>query len=122
MLNIIFGNKGRTQLATTIFWILIVVVVYVIVKIVPVYIHDYQVQNIFEQEINTIPKQSVAEVQFEILRKFKEMESPIEMSQVKIERNDGTVTISALYSTTVKFIGGYKKVFTFNPIVTKVIK
>jgi len=94
-----------------------VVIVYIAMKVVPVYLNNYFIEQIFEQEAETYPKQSVSDIYNEIGKKLKDMEHPCDIRLVTVEPKDNSITISAQYTETVEFIGGYKKTFTFSPRV-----
>jgi len=98
-----------------------VVIVYIAMKVVPVYLNNYFIEGIFEQEAQTFPKQSVSDIYNEIGKKLKDMEHPCDIRLVTVEPRDDSIIISAQYTETVEFIGGYKKSFTFSPRVVRAI-
>jgi hypothetical protein len=109
--------KGQISLGTILLIAGVIVIVYIGIKVVPVYLNNYFIEQIFEQEVDTYPKQSVSDIYNEIGRKLKDMEHPCDIRLVSVEPKDNSITISAQYSETVELIGGYKKTFTFSPKV-----
>jgi len=99
----------------------VVVIVYIGMKVVPVYLNNYFIEGIFEQEAQTYPKQSVSDIYNEIGKKLKDLEHPCDIRLVTVEPGNSSITISAQYTETVEFVGGYKKSFTFSPRVVQAL-
>ena len=98
------------------------VVVYIALKVVPVYLNNYFIEGIFEEEAQTFGRQSASDIYNEIAKKLKDMNHPCDPRLVTIKVEDSSITISAQYTETVEFLGGYKKSFTFSPTVVKLVQ
>ena len=102
---------------STILWLLIpAVIVYVVIKIAPVYIINYQIQNLFEINANRIQTMALSDIKADLASKLTNIHAPITIDDVTISQNDPqSVTISAEYSVVVKFIDDLKITFHFKP-------
>ncbi len=121
-----FHGKDQTGGSTfsAFIWILIfAVIVYVIVKIAPVYIRNYQIQNLFEVNANRIQTTPMSDIKADIKGKLANLNAPITINDVDIdETSPVSVTISADYSVAVKFVDDYKITFKFKPKATTEIQ
>ncbi len=122
MKNIPFNRRGQagSSKVSTLVWILILaVIVYAVVKIAPVYIRNYQIQNLFEVNANRIQTTPLSDIKADIQQKLATIKAPITIDDVAINQTSRTsVTIAAEYSATVKFIDDYKLTFHFRPKAT----
>ncbi len=116
------NGRGRMSLSTALFLAGGAVVVYIAIKVVPVYVNESMIQNVFEEEAPTITQQSASDIFGEISKKLKDMNSPLDPRLVRVDVDNTSITISAQYTETVEFLGGYKKSFTFSPRVVSPLR
>lgn len=113
------GQTGKTKVSTIVWILILAAIVYVIVKIAPVYIINYQIQNLFEVNANRIQTTPMSDIKADIQQKLANLNAPITMDDVTFNQNSPTsITISTEYSTAVKFVDGYKITFHFSPKAT----
>lgn len=74
---------------------IIVVVALVLVRIVPPYYNNYELQDaiVDEARMNTYTQKPVQEMQEAIFRKCQELDIPVTRDQVNVQREGQTVTI-----------------------------
>lgn len=74
------------------------------VKIVPIYVENYQFQDSIEAEsrfaLTGYPKKSPDDVRNDILKKAKELDLPVKPEDIRVSMTNGSVEISADYSYT----------------------
>ncbi|MCL5277133.1 MAG: DUF4845 domain-containing protein [Deltaproteobacteria bacterium] len=110
------GQTGSSKIFTLIWVLLLAGVVYVVMKIAPVYIINYQIQNLFEVNANRIQTTPIGDIKSDISAKLRQIHAPIALNDVVVDQDgSGSVTISARYSVIVKFIDDYKITFHFSP-------
>lgn len=114
--------RGRITLTTAVLLVAAAVIVYGAFKIGPVYINYYMIQNVFEEEAPTIAAQSASDVYNEISKKLRDMNHPCDPRLVRVDTDNSSITISAQYTETVQFIGGYTMSFTFSPKIVQAVK
>jgi hypothetical protein len=74
--------------------------VYVAIRVVPVYLSSYQLQDAIEEEArldaySTKPEQDIKDT---IFKKAQSLDIPIASDQIKVQRQGAAVSISAAYS------------------------
>ncbi|MGB9734746.1 MAG: DUF4845 domain-containing protein [bacterium] len=115
--NVHSVDQTGSSKITTLIWLLILAgIVYMGVKIVPVYIRNYQIQNLFEVNANRIQTTPLSDIKADISSKLTNMHAPITMDDVNITDNGSHgIIISAQYSVVVKIVDDWKITFNFNP-------
>ncbi|MCL4468786.1 MAG: DUF4845 domain-containing protein [Deltaproteobacteria bacterium] len=109
-------ENGSSKVSTVIWLLILAVIVYVIIKIAPVYIVNYQIQNLFEVNANRIQTTALGDIKADIASKLVNIHAPITINDVTINQRDPqSVTISAEYSVVVKFVDDLKITFHFKP-------
>lgn len=109
-------QMGSSKITTLIGLLIIASIVYLVIKIVPVYIINYQIQNLFEVNANRIQTAPLSDIRSDISAKLANMHAPITMDDVNIVYNGQQgITISAKYSVVVQIIDDWKITFNFNP-------
>ncbi len=109
-------ETGESKITTVIWLLILAVIVYVIIKIAPVYIVNYQIQNLFEVNANRIQTTALTDIKADISSKLVNIHAPITINDVTISQSDPqSVTISAEYSVVVKFVDDLKITFHFKP-------
>ncbi len=111
------GNQTGGSKLSAIIWILVLaLIVYGSVKIVPVYIINYQIQNLFEVNADRAETTPLQDIKSDVAAKLQTMHAPVTIDDVTITQNDPkSLTIRAQYSVTVKFVDDFKITFHFNP-------
>ena len=111
------NEETGSSKVSTILWLLILAgIVYTVIKIAPVYIINYQIQNLFEVNANRIQTTALSDIKADIASKLTNIHAPITIDDVNINQTSQTsVTISAEYSVTVKFVDDLKITFHFKP-------
>jgi putative flippase GtrA len=109
-------QTGSTKLSTMIWLLVLALIVYTIIKIAPVYIRNYQIQNLFEVNANRIQTTPMSDIKADIAGKLVNLNAPITINDVDMNQTSPvSVTISAEYSVAVKFVDDYKITFKFKP-------
>ena len=107
---------GASKFSALIWVLLLAGVVYAVMKIAPIYITNYEIQNLFEVNANRIQTTPIKDIKFSISSKLQAIHAPITLNDVVVDRDGSeSVTISARYSVIVKFIDDYKITFHFSP-------
>ncbi len=110
------GETGSSKVSTVIWLLILAFIVYMVIKIAPVYIINYQIQNLFEVNANRIQTTALGDIKADIASKLVNIHAPITIDDVTISQNDPqSVTISAEYSVVVKFVDDLKITFHFKP-------
>ncbi len=120
-INEFYGKDqtGSSKISTFIWVLVLAAIVYAIIKIAPVYIINYQIQNLFEVNANRIQTAGLSDIKSDIGSKLTNIHAPITIDDVTISQNDPqSVTISAEYSVVVKFVDDFKITFKFKPKAT----
>jgi len=110
------SQKGSSKLSTLVWLLVLAIIVYAGIKVVPVYILNYQIQNLFEVNANRVQTTPLNDIKADIAAKLTNMHAPITIDDVIIENNEtGGITISAQYSVVVKFVDDWQIKFNFKP-------
>ena len=113
------GQTGNMKVSTMVWLLVLALIVYIVVKIAPVYIINYQIQNLFEVNANRIETTPLGDIKANIAERLVNLKAPITINDVDINQtNHASVTISAEYSVTVKFVDDLKITFHFKPEAT----
>ncbi len=112
-------ETGASKVSAVIWLLILATIVYVVIKIAPVYIVNYQIQNLFEVNANRIQTAQLSDIKMDIASKLVNIHAPITIKDVTINQSDPqSVTISAEYSVVVKFVDDLKITFHFKPKAT----
>jgi hypothetical protein len=112
-------QTGSSKFSAFVWILILAMIVYAIIKIAPVYIINYQIQNLFEVNANRIQTAALSDIKSDIASKLTNIHAPITIDDVVISQdNSQSVTISARYSVAVKFVDDFKITFKFNPKAT----
>lgn len=88
------------------------------VKIIPVYVANYKMQDIINAEtrfaLTGYPKRSVSDIRDEVWDKAQELGIPVRQDAVQVTIGDGSVTIGIQYSIPID-LAVYQFTLEFNP-------
>jgi YbbR domain-containing protein len=96
-------DVGRGTLKTIFALGFLAALVYSCVKIIPVYVNNYQLQDYIEQQTPfwLTQRASVEAVRNNILEKAQELDLPLSSDEVKVEANGSRVTVHIDYTVPV---------------------
>jgi hypothetical protein len=96
--------------------VFIVAVVVAVVRLVPPYFNNYQLQDAITDEarMNTYTPKTAEQMRETIWRKCKELDIPVTREQVNVQRDGQAVTISLDYTVHVD-LPGYPVDLQFHP-------
>lgn len=113
------SQRGSSKLSAVLWIGALAAIIYVIARIAPVYILNYQIQNLFEVNANRIETTPIKDIKADITYKLQVIHAPITIDDVVINQNSPvSVTISAQYSVSVKFVDDFKITFNLKPEAT----
>ena len=104
-------ESGAGTVKTILSVAFIVAVIYCAVKIVPVYVNSYELQDYIRQQTPfwLAQRASGQAIQDQILGKARELDLPVGVDEVKVEANRAFVSVSIDYTVPVDLI-----VYTLN--------
>jgi hypothetical protein len=110
------SQRGEGRIKAIIYTIVLAVAVYVAVKVVPVYVAEYQLKDkIAEQArfavVNRYPEDQVRDVIFKVIQ---DLDIPAKRDDIKVETTNHGLMISVNYSVPVD-LGFYKTELNFAP-------
>jgi len=96
------GERGGSKMSLLITLIILGAMGFTAVKIVPVYVENYQFQDSIETEsrfaLTAYPKKSPEDVRSAIFKKAQELDIPIKPEDIRISITNGAVEIGTDYS------------------------
>ncbi len=110
------SQRGEGRIKAIIYTIVLAVAVYVAVKLVPIYVAEYQLKDkIAEQArfavVNRYPEDQVRDVIFKVIQ---DLDIPAKRDDIKVETTNHGLMISVNYSVPVD-LGFYKTELNFAP-------
>jgi hypothetical protein len=98
------GERGGSRINLLLTIVILGTMGFVGVKIVPIYVENYQFQDSIQAEsrfaLTGYPKKSPDDVRNDILKKAKELDLPVKPEDIRVSMTNGAVEISADYSYT----------------------
>ena len=98
------GERGGSRINLLLTIIILGTMGFVGIKIVPVYVENYQFQDSIQAEsrfaLTGYPKKTPDDVRNDILKKAKELDLPVKPEDIRVSMTNGAVEISADYSYT----------------------
>jgi hypothetical protein len=98
------GERGGSRFNLLLTIVILGTMGFVGVKIVPIYVENYQFQDSIQAEsrfaLTGYPKKSPDDVRNDILKKAKELDLPVKPEDIRVSMTNGAVEISADYSYT----------------------
>ena len=89
-------------------------------KVVPVKIRASTFYDVMQEQASFGSIKSEHQIEYEILRRARELEIPVTKENLRVIRKRESVTVEAHYQIPIEFFGGaYKYVWKFDPIVSR---
>lgn len=112
------GRKGGAKLNLIITLVIMGAMILTAVKIVPVYIANYQFQDAMNSEsrfaLTGYPKRTMEDVRDDIYKKAQELEIPAKREDIQVSMQSGYVNISLDYSVPID-LTVYQFTLQFHP-------
>jgi len=116
-MRIIGSQRGAISLGSLIFLLVLGTGIYIAVKMAVPLIRNYQVQELFKNEVIRLKTVSEEDVRNNINKKLDEIEVKLSEESFSIIREDGKPPrIEARFNIDVDFAGLYKYTYTFHPV------
>jgi len=113
-------EQGKANIGCIIWLAIVVLVGYGLYKIVPVKIASSTFYDAMQEQASFGSIKSVQAIEFEVLRRARELDIPVTKENLTIKKVRESITIEAHYEITIDFFNGaYKYVWKFNPVVTR---
>jgi hypothetical protein len=112
------GERGGSKMSMLITLVILAALGFTAVKIVPVYVENYQFQDSIETEsrfaLTAYPKKSVDDVRSAIYKKAVDLDIPIKPEDIRINITNGAVEIGTDYSVPID-LKVYQFTLQFHP-------
>jgi hypothetical protein len=112
------GERGGSKLSLLITLIIVVAMGFTAVKIVPIYVENYQFQDSIEAEsrfaLTGYPKKGPDEVRADIFKKAQELDLPVKSEDIRVSITNGSVEIGTDYSVPID-LKVYQFTLQFHP-------
>lgn len=112
------GNRGEGAFGLVIGLAILFVVAVACARIVPLHIHGNEVLDAMNEAANFGGLKPLEKLQLDVYLKAQEAKVPLQMQDIRVERNGTYIIISARYKQTAD-IFGYKYVYDFDKKVEK---
>jgi len=114
------GERGKTNVGCIVWLVIVGLVGYGLFKVVPVKIATSTFHDVMAEQAAFGSIKSVPQIEYEILRRARELEIPVTKDNLKITRVREKITIEAHYEITIDFFNGaYRYVWKFDPVVER---
>lgn len=90
------------------------------VRVIPIYIHGNEVFDAMTEAANFGGLKGLDKLRYEVFQKAQDVRVPLQMNDIKVERNGPYIVISAKYEQTVD-VFGLKYTYHFDKKVEKVV-
>lgn len=103
-------ERGGTRLKALVIIVVFAALLYAGIKIVPVYVNNYDLQDAMQQEArfvfnpNTGRPKSMDEIRSELVKKAGELGLPLDSDSIKVTQDGSKITIWADYNVQVDLI------------------
>jgi hypothetical protein len=112
------GQRGGSKANFFLTVVFVLILLFIGVKIVPVYFAKYEMQDAIETETrfaySGYPKRSVDDIREEVWRKAQDLGIPAQKDAVQVELGNGSVAIGIQYSVPIDLLF-YQFTLEFNP-------
>jgi YbbR domain-containing protein len=112
------GQRGGSKLNTLITLAIVGALAFIAVKIVPVYVNNYQFQDSIESEsrfaLSSYPKKSVDDIRDDVFKKVQELGIPAKEEDIQVTVNNTDVDIGLDYSVPID-LAVYQFTLQFHP-------
>ncbi len=112
------GNRGEGAFGLVVGLAVLFVVAVALVRIVPLHIHGNEVLDAMNEAANFGGLKPLGKLQMDVYIKAQESKVPLQMQDIRVEKNGQYIVIAARYQQTAD-IFGYKYVYTFDKKVEK---
>jgi hypothetical protein len=109
-------QAGSSNIKALIWTGLLFAFVYVCIRVVPLYVADFQLRDSMETAARfaSINRMSTDEVRSNLFKEAEKADMPLKLQDIKVENHDGRVKIEANYSVTVD-LHIYQLTLNFHP-------
>jgi hypothetical protein len=113
------GQRGGARVKATLWILALAIFVYVMVKVVPVLVDDFEFQDGVQTiaRYATATRQSPEQIRAAILKEAEKDDVPIDAKDVKVQAVNGNVRINVDYSVTVD-LAVYQWTLNFHPKIS----
>jgi hypothetical protein len=112
------GQRGGSKANLFLTVVFVLILLFIGIKIVPVYFAKYEMQDAIETETrfaySGYPKRSVDDIREEVWRKAQDLGIPAQKDAVQVELGNGSVAIGIQYSVPIDLLF-YQFTLEFNP-------
>jgi hypothetical protein len=112
------GEHGGSKLSLLITLVILGAMAFGAIKIVPVYVENYQFQDSIEAEsrfaLTGYPKKSPDDVRADIFKKAQELDIPVKSEDIRVNMTNGSVEIATDYSVPID-LKVYQFTLQFHP-------
>jgi hypothetical protein len=111
--------RGAANIGCIIWLAVVGVLAYFGYKIIPVKIATSSFYDTMQEQAGFGSIKPIHAIEYEILQRALDLRIPVTKQNLKIVRSAREITIEAKYEITIEFIGGYKYVWKFHPVVSR---
>jgi Domain of unknown function (DUF4845) len=112
------GERGGSKMSLLITLVILGAMGFTAVKIVPVYVENYQFQDSIEAEsrfaLTGYPKKGPDDVRADIFKKAQELDIPVRSEDIRVTMTNGSVEIGTDYSVPID-LKVYQFTLQFHP-------
>lgn len=113
-------SRGAGNIGCLLWLVVVFAVGHVLWKVVPVKIRTSEFYDVMQEQASFGSIKSEQQIQYEILRRARELQIPVTKENLKIVRARESLTVEAHYQIPIELFGGaYKYVWKFDPVVTR---
>jgi hypothetical protein len=110
------GERGGSRLNTLVTLLIVGAMIFVLVKVVPPYVNNYQLQDSMQTEAKfaLANKKSIDDIQVDIWKKIQDIGIPATQDSIVVTSQQNVVTISVNYTVPINLIV-YQFAIPFHP-------
>lgn len=113
-------ERGKATFGCIVWLIIVALVGHFLWKVVPVKVATSTFHDVMTEQAAFGSIKGVAQIEYEILRRARELEIPVTKENLKITGSRESIKVEAHYTMTLEFFGGaYKYVWKFDPVVER---
>jgi len=114
------GSRGKANFGCVVWLAILALIGYALYKIVPVKVASSTFYDAMQEQASFGSIKSIPQIEFEILKRARELEIPVGKENLIIKRGRESIVIEAHYEITIDFFKGmYKYVWKFDPVVVR---
>lgn len=109
-------ERGASRLKVTLFFAVVVALIYVGVKVIPVLVNNYQFQDAIESTARfaSVNRQTPEDIRAAVVKEAQNEDIPVAAQDIHVKGDAGHVEIAADYSVTVNLVI-YQWTLNFHP-------